>query len=510
MPNELNLSILPDVANQSGAMKKLRDGEWQMCADSFWYFLTYVKTIDEESGQIRPFPISFEYLQKVDWLYENHQKVVILKSRRLLITWYCVCKMLWGAFFSGTPGFRYQTYRGGVGSKNEETAIYTLDRIRHIIKNLPDWMQDRTRVSTNNRLMISFENGSVLQAFPMQDEGPHGFGFTDFLFDEISLQPAARTTWSGLLPTLGAYGHVMAVSTPNGKANFFHDLWTNKKEQYNGICRHTIHWTDNPEHDQAWYARLTAGMDKQMVEQQLNLSFLVYAGDAVFGEFDYNTHSVLETIVIPGKPILIGWDFGFHNPAISFWQYNTLDQFVGHGEIQGQDMSFDRFCKESKVFAETIYQRAKWPEIHFVDPAGFQHYHSRGVSGAMSDVQEIRLAWKLQGKEIQMRPGTQDIGTRQNEGPRLKEVRKLFALRQDGRPGIVISRQMEMFIEGLQGGYHYSEKGGETPDKSSESSHLQDTLQYVVTGHNRMYRSDSSQKKQEPKRRERLGLRTGI
>lgn len=509
MPNELNLSILPDVTNQSGELKALRDTEWQACADSFWYFMTYVQTMDEDSGRIRQFPINYEYLHKLDYIYENNQKIVILKSRRLLVSWFSVCKMLWGAMFAGTHNFRYAVYRGGIASKDEDAAIYMLDRVRFVIKNLPDWMQDRSKVSTNNKMMISFENGSVLQAFAMQGEGPHGYGFTDFLFDEIALQPAARSTWGGLLPTLGAHGHVIAVSTPKGKTNFFYDLWS-ETGQYKNILRHTIHWTDNIEHDEGWFARTTSGMSKDQIEQEFNLSFAVYGGKQVFPEFEYATHTIPETLVIPGKPILLGWDFGYHFPAISFWQYNTLDQFVGHAEIQGKDMSFDRFCKEAKVYAESLYERAKWPEIHFVDPAGFQHYHSRGVSGAMSDVQEVRSAWKIIGREVQLRPGIQDIGTRQNEGPRLKEVRKLFALRQDGRPGIVISRKMEMFIEGLQGGYHYPEKGGETPDKSSESSHLQDTLQYVVTGHNRMYRGETGAKMSRRERRERLGLRTGI
>ena len=212
--------------------------------------------------------------------------------------------------------------------------------------------------------------------------------------------------------------------------------------------------------------------------------------------------------IIVTRPMLIGWDFGYHFPATTFWQVNTKDQWVGIKEYEDFDLEFGQYVSDVKTFTNSFYDRAVTPEIHFIDPAGLQRYHSRSKSGASCDAQEIRNVF---GRNAQIRAGADEVGKRNNEGPRMKEVRALWKLRGDTLPGIVLSPEMKSFIEGCNGGYCYPDKMGdsETPEKG-EASHLQDTLQYAKTGYSKMSGAGTPKKDKERKfKPRRIGRRTG-
>ena len=530
---ELPLDILKKVGTgdekQKGeSVKRLvaaHNEEFRLCGLEFWYWMRFVETDDEDEGLIHPFPVHYDYLRRVDYEIESVQSTIILKSRRLLLSWLGMMRQLHGGMFANTgiPG-TYDAYLGGVMSIGETEATYLIKRATKVYHRLPEWMKERNRLLTDNKLLMEFEKGGTIQAFPMKKEGPQTFGFSRVFFDEMALQEAARSTWMGMIPTLGAKGKLLAVSTPNGKSNLFYDIWINKNDQFSEIKRISIQWTgevrvhhggdkydaypvqvDQQPHDEGWRKRLAGKMDRSGIARNLELSFASPAGDPVWPTFDHDTHVRSDIVVNKKLPMFIGWDFGFHFPAVVFFQYNSKDQYIGIREYVAYDISFDQFCKDVIIFANTFYDRKSMSEIHFVDPAGFQRYHTRAQSGAMSDVAEMRVWF---GRDAQIRAGSQQVGTRANEGPRLKEVRKLFALRADGEPGILYSEKMVLLIEGCGGAYHYPEKGGEEPAKD-EASHTQDAKQYVVTGHGKLTNVNTRQRKTE-KYDGWVGGRTGM
>lgn len=511
-----------DEKELAGLVQRSHTNEWNACGADFWYWCQFVITEDEDDGKTKPFPVHYEHLRKIDYEIEKVQKAIILKSRRVMVSWLGMLRMLHGAMFAGTnTPDTYDSFRGGVMSVGEIEAMYMIERITKVWRKFPDWMKERNPLLTDNKLLMVFSKDGTIQAFPMKREGAQGFGFTRIFFDEMALQDFARTTWTGVMPTLGQKGKLLAVSTPNGKANFFHDVWSNKRGMYKGMLKIQLHWTGRTvfeseegqkhftpkiaPHDQAWYEAVTDGMDKQMVARMFELSFAAYTGDAVFATFERHTHCIPKTEIINARPMLMGWDFGFHYPATTFWQYNTRDQYVGHYEYEEFDAEFGQYCENVKEFASSFCPDNQ-PMLHFIDPAGMQRYHSRSRTGAMCDRDEIKRVF---GQDAQIRLGNNDVGTRDNEGPRLKEVRKLLRLRADGQPGMVVSEAgMPGFIEGMLGAYHYDEKGGEIPIKD-ETSHKQDTFQMVVTGRGALLTSQATTKRKRRSQR-RVGRRTGM
>lgn len=515
---DLLASVAPQTVQSEAVTRLVRQHqhEWELCAHDFWYYASKIITEDEEIGKKRQFPLNYDYLHKLNKDIEDNQKVVLLKPRRMIASWLAVMRMQRNAVFcgSGMSG-SFDSYRGGIASVGETEASYMVERISKTWHLLPDWMKDRNPLVVDNQMFLRWAKGGTIQAFPMKREGPQSFGFTEFLFDEMAIQEAARSTWTGLIPTLGASGKLLAVSTPNGRMNFFADVWFNKDNRYKDVHRVEIDWWDNPEHDQKWFSRVTAGMNKQMVARMFEKSFSVYEGVQVFPEFDKRYH-VGETEVIEGRPMYMGHDFGFLSPALLWGQVNSRDQFLFHREFLKNEVGYDNYLKDSIAFGNTWYDRKKTGLVHFVDPAGKQRYASKARSGAINDIQEIKIQYGKYAKnaqpqadgETQVRFGAQEVGTRSNEGPRLKEFRKLFNLRADGQYGIIVNPLCEVFIEALNGGYVFPESGNsETPEKN-DASHVMDCGQYLVTGYNRMFLSQSHAKPQE--KPPRIGGRLGF
>ena len=224
-------------------------------------------------------------------------------------------------------------------------------------------------------------------------------------------------------------------------------------------------------------------------------------------------HHVGPTKIITGQPTYLGWDFGFRNPAFMIAQRNTRDQWLFHREYLKHDIDFDTYCKECRDIARSCYDQVVTPEVHFVDPKGFTPYESRSEAGATSSVHTIQLMWKrLDGADVIVRPGAMETGRQSAEGPRIKEVRKLWNLREgDGRYGLVINKLMENFIDGCGGGYAYPEKGNTEAPEKNLFSHVQDAAQMIVTGYNR-YTNPSLYGKSGKKRmsNRRIGHRMGI
>lgn len=495
------------------SLDRAYDEEFALCMQHLWYFLEFWKTEDEENEKLRPFPVRFGYLRDFNDQIEKHRRVIVNKSRRLLVSNFCMARMCWRAMRAGTgvPGTP-SIFNGGAFSVTETETIKLTQRAIRPYHLLPDWMKARNPLVTDNQLYLQFKCGGEFQAFPLKKEGPRSFGFGEVFFDEMAYQDAVRSVWGGLIPTLGKSGILVAVSTPNGKNNLFHDVWTNKHEQYKGIHRVEMDWWLNPEHDEAWMKGQTGLLSPQRIAAEFHRSFISHEGEPVWIEFNTDAHVLSEPPeVIHGRPMLIGWDLGYHFPAVVFAQKNNRDQYIVHAELQGYDRLFEEFGEEVLDLANSFYNRSVTPEIHFLPPDGFQrHARTSAKSGSNTDVGDVKRIFGYANRPAQVRMSAGEIGTRSNEGPRLKAVRKLFRIRADKAPSILMAKRCEVLIEGCQGGYCYPDKAGAEVPVKNESSHTQDGLQALVTGYELMHHAPIPSSSQDEPKKKWIGHGTGM
>lgn len=179
------------------------------------------------------------------------------------------------------------------------------------------------------------------------------------------------------------------------------------------------------------------------------------------GEFTYNKY----------KPILVGWDFGFHHPAITCHQHGDNGRFYTLRELLGNEITIDRFCDQVKGFL-----RYYFPDIesfdHYGDPACLQK----------NDKSE-KTSWdvcKSHGFDIKCRQST--YRTR-------KEIidAKLSKL-VNGKPSWSVDKSCKVLIDGLLGGYHYPERkpgqqnseSFEVPFRDGYYEHIVNSAEYVM------------------------------
>lgn len=170
---------------------------------------------------------------------------------------------------------------------------------------------------------------------------------------------------------------------------------------------------------------------------------------------------------IPGKVIYRGIDFGYHHPAVIYCQFDAQDRFMVIGEILGDDVTLDKFCRTRVIpFENTSFPQAKFETYY--DPSGV----------AVTDKSEKTSVDILTDNGI--------IGScKQSTYRERKElVEKQLSLLISGVPGLIVDESCKIVIDGFLGGYHYPEsKGGkpvkEEPERDGYYEHLMNCLEYV-------------------------------
>lgn len=504
--------------------QSLLDKEIQLSASDFWWWAPhYAITKDEENARYGYFPTkNWQGAQRTTtYLYDtyrdidSHTVTCVLKGRRLLMTWMITLRFWHKAMFAGTgaPG-SMDAYTAALMSTDEDSAKYFLARLYEMYDKLPDWQKQLNPINVSNAMQVKFECGGEIRAFSLKEKGAVGYGFTEILFDEAAFQTFARTTYEGTRPTIGANGHIIIVSTPNGKRNWFYDVWKNSGNDYSEVHRiYLADWNIHPDRDEIWRKSTEATMGKEAFARQYCGSFSsMVGGQAVFkNEYDPEIHEITDPnacAYIRGRPVLIGWDLGFYRPAVLFGQMNHKDQFIAQHEILGNQVDIFDFAREARL------KRSVWypPEaefIHFIPHDAFIPYRNRTKYGHSNDQQTLfAIPREFAGGKI-------DAGIFYPEsayrgaveiGIRLGAVRKWLRIREaDGRTGLLVSRTgCPELIEGFRSGYQYIESTKVRdmekyePDKESDYADIHDALQMIATGYQAMQGFTGKTKKSTP------------
>jgi len=472
-------------------------------ASDFWYWApNYVQTRDEALKILRPFPDAewhgefgkSTFLYDLDKAIDKHQVVCVLKPRRMLITWKIILRFFHKAQFSGTkfPGTS-DVYSGAIMSTDEDAVKEFFDRLYNVYDLFPKSLKDLNPLVMRNAMQLKFKKGGLVKGYSLKQSGARGPGYSEILFDEAAFQMFARTTYEGSRPTIGADGRIIIVSTPNGKRNFFYDVWSNQSNDYNEVHRVRLTWDMHPERDQVWLDSIAKTMSPQALAREYLGSFTTAAGRAVFKE-EYDSvanESDNEGFLsyIPDKPVLIGWDLGFYNPAVIVGQFNHKDQLVGQHEYFGNQIDIYKFAENFKE------KRAAWYPadadfIHFIPHDARINYRAQSKHGHINDYQTLfAIPAPKVGIEMGRFYGEQAYNGLVEIDSRLGAIRTLLRLRADAQAGAVFSKEgCSELIDGFKGGYAYppEDKIKDTkkfyPEKG-DYSHLHDALQMIATGY---------------------------
>jgi len=197
--------------------------------------------------------------------FNDHRFNVILKARQLGISTITAAYIVWMMLF-------YRDKNILVIATKFTTASNLVKKVKAIMRNLPDWMQIAT-ISIDNRTSFELSNGSQIKASSTSGDAGRSEALSLLVIDEAAHVEGLEELWTGLYPTLSTGGRCIALSTPNGVGNWFHQTFVDSEEGKNDFYPTTLPWQVHPDRDQEWFRKETRNMSRREIAQELECNF---------------------------------------------------------------------------------------------------------------------------------------------------------------------------------------------------------------------------------------------
>ena len=241
--------------------------ELKKCANDFFHFCNYVKVKHPDKGRITYTPRWYqeELLDRI----LNNRYIVGLLSRQVGKTITVSVYILWYAMFHSEKTI-------GIVSNKQSTAVKILSEIKKIYEFLPGFLKPGVKIY--NMQSIEFDNNTTILASATTEDPFRSYTINILFADELGFVRGsiAEEFWASNFPTISASenSQVIVISTPNGKLNLFHRLYTGAEEGTNGFVCYKSDWTVIEGRDENWKNEQIKILGKTKFEQEHGVSFL--------------------------------------------------------------------------------------------------------------------------------------------------------------------------------------------------------------------------------------------
>jgi hypothetical protein len=244
-----------------------REIEWAKCCKDFKYFAKqYLKIQNPEKGMI-PFEL-YEFQERVIKDYEEHKLNIISKFRQGGLTTLTVLWMLWRCMFKFDQMIL-------VMSKTDREAIKAgkiLSKALQDIKVNHPWLYPELMTDTHHEKMFKATNSSIEFR---TIKAARGQSLTYIVIDEAAFINDMKEAWKDLYPTVAAGGRVIAISTVNGRGNWYEETFTDALAGRNTFHIIDIKLEEHPVYrDPEWIKNTKANMSPRDWAQEFERSFL--------------------------------------------------------------------------------------------------------------------------------------------------------------------------------------------------------------------------------------------
>jgi hypothetical protein len=234
------------------------------CGKDPVYFLnTYAKISDTQKGPI-PFR-TFEFQDQVLKDMKDYRFNVVLKARQLGLSTIVAGYIAWLMLFHRDKNVL-------VLATKLLSASNLVKKVKYIIRSLPDWLMIAD-VSVDNRNSFELTNGSQIKASATSGDAGRSEALSLLVLDEAAFIENMKDLWTGVYPTMATGGRCIAISTPNGVGNWFHQTYIDSESGTNDFHPIKLHWTAHPQRDQDWFEKETRNMSKREIAQEYECSF---------------------------------------------------------------------------------------------------------------------------------------------------------------------------------------------------------------------------------------------
>ena len=266
------------MTEQPVNIKSLIKEEYINCAkDPIYFMRKYVYIQNPTQGRIL-FQL-YPFQEKVLNQFGKNQYNIVLKSRQLGISTLVAGYSLWLILFHKDKNILALATTQG-------TAKNLVTKIRFAYDNLPAWLKIKT--VENNKLSIRLANGSQAKAVSSNSDSARSEAVSLLIIDEAAFIENIDETFASAQQTLATGGKCIALSTPNGVGNWFHQTWVKAEEKENSFVPIKLPWRVHPERTDTWRVQQDNDLGTRLAAQECDCSFLS-SGDTVF-EPDHITY----------------------------------------------------------------------------------------------------------------------------------------------------------------------------------------------------------------------------
>ena len=252
-------------------IKKIIAQEYIKCAKDPAYFMRKYCYIQHPTRGRILFAL-YPFQEKVLHLFRDNQYLITLKSRQLGISTLASAYSLWLMLFHKDKNVLAL-------ATTQATARNLVTKVTFMYDQLPKWL--RLPAVEKNKLSLRLKNGSKVQAKSSSPDAARSEAVSLLLMDEAAFIDNIDETFTAAQQTLATGGQCMALSTPNGIGNWFHQTWAKAESGENSFLPIRLPWTVHPERDQKWRDQQDADLGPRMAGQECDCDFLA-SGDTVF------------------------------------------------------------------------------------------------------------------------------------------------------------------------------------------------------------------------------------
>ncbi len=253
-------------------LKKVIRSEYIKCAKDPTHFMRkYCYIQHPQRGRIQ-FNL-FPFQDKVLTLWRDNPYSIVLKSRQVGMSTLSAGYSLWLMTFHKDKNILC------IATK-QETAKNMVTKVKFMYENLPSWL--KIDASENNKLNLRLANGSQIKATSASSDAGRSEAVSLLLIDEAAFIDNIGEIWASAQQTLATGGGCIALSTPYGTGNWFHQTWTRAEAAENDFLPIKLPWFVHPERDEAWRTKQDELLgDPRMAAQECDCDFST-SGDIVF------------------------------------------------------------------------------------------------------------------------------------------------------------------------------------------------------------------------------------
>ncbi len=242
------------------------------CGKNANYFINNYARISHPLKGLIPFN-TYDYQDDLISDFNKNRFTVILKARQLGISTITAAYIAWLMLFHRDKNVL-------VIATKFTTAANLVKKVKAIHKNLPDWLRIAS-IEIDNRTSFELTNGSQIKASSTSGDAGRSEALSLLVIDEAAHVEGLEELWTGLYPTLSTGGRCIALSTPNGVGNWFHQAYIDADEGKNDFYPVVLPWDVHPDRDQEWFEKETKNMSRRQIAQELECNFNM-SGETVF------------------------------------------------------------------------------------------------------------------------------------------------------------------------------------------------------------------------------------